>query len=217
MGSSAGSRLMPMFSKRIHFPNWIPNSNVLRKFFSLNLHTSMPVSVSLPMFLMYLFACRCGSIISGHRLERSMMMPFSIESASFGREATTHCWILTGSPSTENMLQPSLCAMSFLTSSDRQSSSLWVRMAEVKGPTYETIPAATTQSPGSKSSCAVRSFTFCRQRAFSPPRPPMSLCARSSFTSQRFMSSASSFCFATAPLKSASSLAILSWTSLNLS
>mmetsp|Transcript_61537 Transcript_61537/g.107759 ORF Transcript_61537/g.107759 Transcript_61537/m.107759 type:complete len:263 (+) Transcript_61537:2966-3754(+) len=216
-GSSAGSRVRPMFSRRIHLPNWMPNSSVRRKFFSLSLQTSMPVSVSLPMFLMYLLACRCGSIINGQRRERSMMMPFSMESASLGKAQTTHCWIFTGSPKTDLMPQSGLAVIPYDVISSTQLFSKSARNAAVKGPAYESMPAATMQSPGSNPSCSFRSFTFWPQRAFSPPRPPMSLCARASLTSQRLISSCNSFCFSTAPLKSASSLAIFSFTSLSFS
>mmetsp|Transcript_26834 Transcript_26834/g.47718 ORF Transcript_26834/g.47718 Transcript_26834/m.47718 type:complete len:270 (+) Transcript_26834:1352-2161(+) len=206
-----------MFSNKIHLPNWMPNSSVLKKFFSLSLQMSIPVSVSLPIFLMYLFACLCGSIIRGQRRDLSMIMPFSIDSASLGREQTTQCWILIGSPRTFCMLQPSVWDMSSFESSTRQSSSHSLRTPAVKGPTYDTMPAATMQSPGRSSSLAVRSTTFCPQRAFSPPRPPMSLCARTSFTSHRFMSSDSSFCLAMAPSKLSSRLAILAFTAANCS
>lgn len=74
-----------------------------QSFFAAEVITSKPVSMSLPIFLMYLFAwsklhrrigrgfsqyvatslgtkdqsaCRCGSIIKGHRRERSIMMAF---------------------------------------------------------------------------------------------------------------------------------------------
>eukprot|EP00959_Pyramimonas_sp_CCMP1952_P082876 1732102-Pyramimonas_sp.AAC.1 len=42
------------------------------------------------MFLTHLFACPCGSIISGHRRAFATMMPLSMENESFGSPAMSH-------------------------------------------------------------------------------------------------------------------------------
>ena len=97
IGSSEASNSFCTFSSRTHLPYCTANSNVLIKV-SPTLTTSIPSGCYFDKFLINLLAWFCGSIIKGHLLVLSMMIPFSVELSSFGNSAMFHVWILTGSP-----------------------------------------------------------------------------------------------------------------------
>ena len=100
IGSNAGSRFSPTFSKSTHFPNWIAISKPLNRFGSDCLKTSKPVSIFFPKFLINLFAYVYGSIIRGHLLDLNIIIPFSTDNLSEGSPATPHYLIVTSSPKT---------------------------------------------------------------------------------------------------------------------
>mmetsp|Transcript_60686 Transcript_60686/g.107758 ORF Transcript_60686/g.107758 Transcript_60686/m.107758 type:complete len:230 (-) Transcript_60686:5741-6430(-) len=164
---------------------------------------------------MYLLACRCGSISNGQRLAVAMMMPFSTERLSFGRPQTDHCWMTTGLPSTFTRVAASLWVSFSLSSDSSHSFSNPARYSPANGPAYPTMPAATSESPGSSSYSTVRSATVVVHRSFSPPRPSMSLLALESLITHISISWVSWSCLATAPLKSDSNCASLSSTALS--
>lgn len=56
IGSSAGSRDWPQFSRRIHLPNWIASSIVLKREGSEGFKDSRGFAFFDPRFLMNLFA-----------------------------------------------------------------------------------------------------------------------------------------------------------------
>ena len=83
IGSNEASSYFCTFYNRTHFPYWIANSRVLIKDYPFFI-TSIPSGCYLDKFLMNLFAWFCGSIISGHLLVLSMIIPFYVELSSFG-------------------------------------------------------------------------------------------------------------------------------------
>ena len=107
IGSKEASSYFWTFSRRTHFPYWTANSKVLM-IDSPILTTSMPSGCYLAIFLINLFAWFWGSIIKGHLLVLSIMIPFSVEVSSFGSYAIFQAWILTGSPRKPLMLFPSV-------------------------------------------------------------------------------------------------------------
>ena len=166
--------------------------------------TSTPPSVSpdlesrysLFMFFTHLFACPCGSIISGHRRALATMMPFSIETESDGKPAMVHWRIRTGSPSVLWMSAPGVCGSFSRAISLDHSRNSSARNEGVNGPLYATTPEETTTSPTTFTSFSPSDSTVFSQRVFSPPKPPMSFPARSSCAWQRATSAFSSSCFA---------------------
>jgi len=195
IGSNAGSNSSPMFSKSTHFPNWIANSKLLSKLPSDNLNTSSYTAVSglVPRFLTNLLAWVYGSIMRGHLLDLNMIIPFSIERLSLGRPATVHILIITSSPNTFLIdtwlvcLIPSL--LMWLLHSSSSSSLYWA----VKGPAYDTIPAAIKQSPTSKVYLSPRVLTVSVHLTFSPSSPLIIFSALINFLPQSSISAWSDF------------------------
>ena len=105
----------------------------------------MPVSFSIA--LTHLFACPCGSIMSGHRLALLTMIPFSMETASAGSPAMFHARMRTGSASVDTMSAPGVCGISSSTIFADHSASKSARNDGVNGPLYATTPEETTTSP----------------------------------------------------------------------
>ncbi len=113
--------------------------------------TSIPYGCSFDKFLMNLFAWFWGSIIKGHLLVLSMIIPFYVELSSFGSYAMFHACIFTGSPKYSLMLVPSVWGRSITFSLPNHSFCIYSLKALVNGPEYATIPAEIIESPGSKS------------------------------------------------------------------
>mmetsp|Transcript_6043 Transcript_6043/g.20083 ORF Transcript_6043/g.20083 Transcript_6043/m.20083 type:complete len:219 (-) Transcript_6043:345-1001(-) len=164
--------------------------------------TSMPPAVSPTEFLHSLFmffiqrlAWPCGSIISGHRLALATMIPFSTDTASEGRPAICHCLICTGSAKVVWISAPGVCGTFNSTIFPNHSSRSSWRNSGVNGPLYATTPEETTTSPTTCRSFVPRLATVASHRLFSPPKPPISLPARSSCAWHRATSALSSSCF----------------------
>ena len=90
-------QFFPIFSIRNHLPFMMTVPRLRMMFQSDALQSLMPSSCSLPSFLIKLLAWLCWSIIRLRRLAFSMIIPFSIETASLGRPATFYYCICTGS------------------------------------------------------------------------------------------------------------------------
>mmetsp|Transcript_13734 Transcript_13734/g.31761 ORF Transcript_13734/g.31761 Transcript_13734/m.31761 type:complete len:259 (-) Transcript_13734:8766-9542(-) len=176
-GSIVGSSSSPTFSRSTGVPNWMAFSRVRTKSESLNLITLHLCSFS--MFFTHLFACDSGSIISGHRRLLEIMMPFSTDRVSDGKPAMPQARICTGSASTEPIVVLGVCGMECHASFSSHSLYSAARYWPVNAPMYPIAPAACSASPTRWSYLTVRLSTDSSQRARSPPRPPMSFCARS--------------------------------------
>ena len=136
-GSSAASSVSPTFSRSTQRPKRTAFSSVRRKFFSVSFVVSMPFSArwgSLPMFLMKRFAWPWGSMSSGKRLARDMMMPFSTLDASCGRPQMVQVRMATASARVWRMSQPSVWGSWSSRSVSCQSRVSSLRKSGVKGP-----------------------------------------------------------------------------------
>ena len=127
------------------------------------------------MFLTHLFACPCGSIISGHRRAFDVMMPLSIEKESLGSPSMFHARILTGSPSVSTVQRELVRARPFSARCTRDP----VRDRRARGsrgerPQVRETPDAMSTSPVMLVNCSPSEATPPLQRSFSPPRPPIS-------------------------------------------
>lgn len=107
IGSSDASNYFWTFSSNTHLPYCTANYKVLIKV-SPTLTTSIPSGCYLDKFLMNLLAWFWGSIIKGHLLVLSIMIPFSVELSSFGSSAMFQAWILTGYPRNWRIKIPSV-------------------------------------------------------------------------------------------------------------
>mmetsp|Transcript_24182 Transcript_24182/g.45892 ORF Transcript_24182/g.45892 Transcript_24182/m.45892 type:complete len:318 (+) Transcript_24182:74-1027(+) len=208
-GSSEGSSSSPTFSSRTGSPNWIAFSSVRR---------CSPDSDSLitlrllarSMFFTHLFACPCGSIISGHRRALATTMPLSMEKLSLGSPAINHSRILTGSPSavaSAYFLERGMFASAHSATHCSTSSS---RYFMVNAPLYDITAELTRTSPVRLVYTTPRSAATPVQRVFSPPRPPISFSARSSFLEHKSTSASSLFFLSELTLSSSSIAASLS-------
>lgn len=108
IGSNDASSSFCTFYNRTHLPYCTANSRVRIKVSPI-LTTSIPSGCYLERFLMNLFAWFWGSIIRGHLLVLSMMIPFSVLLSSLGNSAIFQACIFTGSPKNPLMLIPSVC------------------------------------------------------------------------------------------------------------
>ena len=97
IGSKDASSYFWTFSSKTHLPYWTASYKVLINVYT-TLTTSIPSGCYFDKFLINLFAWFWGSIINGHLLVLSMMIPFSVELSSLGSYAIFHAWIFTGSP-----------------------------------------------------------------------------------------------------------------------
>lgn len=88
--SRLGSKSVPTFSNKTILPNYTDNSIVFIKLGSFIFIISIPSLCSLPIFLINLLAYVYGSIINGHLLDLSIIIPFSVEVSSLGNPAIFH-------------------------------------------------------------------------------------------------------------------------------
>ena len=157
-------------------------SSVRRKSDCLSVISLRPFSFS--MFLTHLFACPCGSIISGQRVPRVTSTPFSVEKASAGSP-----WMFQSRTSSlfarkAQKSKPAEHGMfSVRTPLSHWSCSSFARYSESNGPQYERKAAASRQSPIRLTICSSSPAIEPSQRARSPPRPSTRLEARVSFSS----------------------------------
>ena len=160
----------------------MPSSRFLSRLPSLILKRSKPESASsLPKFLMNLFAWFYGSIMSGHLRDLNIMIPFSIDRLSLGREAAVHILVLTGSSSKDFIVmlsEQSMCNL--LIPSLHWASSSYLKLA-VKAPAYATIPAPMRQFPIRRPYSLSSLPTVAVHLVFSPSSPEMILLALSNF------------------------------------
>ena len=91
--------------------------------------------------------------------------------------------ICTGSASVDVISAPGVWGTFASTMRSDHSLSRSVRKEGVNGPLYATTPAEMTTSPTTRPSCSSRATMVLFHRTFSPPKPPMSLPARSSWAS----------------------------------
>lgn len=96
---------------------------------------------------MNLFAWFWGSIIKGHLLVLSIIIPFYVDVSSFGKPAIFHPWITTGTPIKVLIEIFSVWGILSYLSLFYQDFSILVLYSAVKGPVYAIIPALTAQFP----------------------------------------------------------------------
>mmetsp|Transcript_27175 Transcript_27175/g.68385 ORF Transcript_27175/g.68385 Transcript_27175/m.68385 type:complete len:285 (+) Transcript_27175:3257-4111(+) len=154
-------------------------SSVRRYCPSVSLITRSPLLAS--MAFTHALACPCGSIMSGQRRALAIMMPLSMEKLSLGSPWMAHSRILTGSPSASCRLKTLEEGMPFSLHSSTHFPTMRSRYTMVKAPRYEMRPALMSISPVKLVYCTPRRAAASVQRTFSPPSPPISFSARSSF------------------------------------
>mmetsp|Transcript_25019 Transcript_25019/g.61993 ORF Transcript_25019/g.61993 Transcript_25019/m.61993 type:complete len:211 (-) Transcript_25019:193-825(-) len=170
---------------------------------------------SCSMFFIHLFAWPCGSIINGHRRATEVTMPLSIEKESVGNPCIFQPRILTGSPTIS-------CKSNLSEEGRRLSLHNFIhseiasrRYSIVNGPRYAITPEDRRTSPRRLLYRGPSDADISDHRVLSPPKPPMSFSARSSFVSQSaYFASNSPFVFASCS-SLASIAASLSSTSLS--
>mmetsp|Transcript_5672 Transcript_5672/g.19275 ORF Transcript_5672/g.19275 Transcript_5672/m.19275 type:complete len:353 (+) Transcript_5672:2909-3967(+) len=187
MGSSAGSISSSTSCSSTGEPNWIAFSISRIMLGCPRLITRRLRSFS--MFFTHLFACPCGSTMSGQRRPRVTMTPFSVEKASAGSpwmfQSRTSLGLARklakSNTSLAGMLRTLIAGSHVLsTSSSRYSLG--------KGPAYERKAAATMQSPGTLVISLSKRSMLASQRVRSPARPVTSFSARSSLISSSSLS-----------------------------
>ena len=114
------------------------------------------------------------------------MIPFSMENESVGSPNIFHCRMSTCSPRVELREKLLLQGMPLLRHILTHSSVCCCRNADVNAPRYATTPADINTSPVRFSYCIPRSSAALLQRVFSPPKPPISFSALSSFLEQAY-------------------------------
>ena len=87
-GSSTGSSSSRTFSRSVGLPKLSAFSSARAKSPSESLKVTR--LDDLDIFLTHLFACICGSIMSGQRRAESVMIPLSVENESLGRPSMFH-------------------------------------------------------------------------------------------------------------------------------
>mmetsp|Transcript_3568 Transcript_3568/g.14859 ORF Transcript_3568/g.14859 Transcript_3568/m.14859 type:complete len:293 (-) Transcript_3568:1729-2607(-) len=211
-GSRAGSSVSPMSSIKSGLPRRMQDSSVRSMFGLLSLDDARRRRTS--MRLIQRFACSWGSIISGQRSPRVTMMALSVDTASVGRPSICHWRTTTASPTVFMRVGASLQGMPCSLQPLTHPSSISSRYAPVKGPRYDTQPAAMRTSPTSAVICFSSRDTDSFQRTCSSASPVVSLPARTSRSSvslasdssRSFSASVSSACCCRAATLSCTSL-----------
>jgi hypothetical protein len=85
--------------------------------------------------------------MSGHLLEPNMIIPFSIDRSSLGRELAAHIFVVTGSSKRSFIEMFSLKVILRAWIPVLHSSSSYCLKTAVNGPLYDIPPAATKQLP----------------------------------------------------------------------
>lgn len=99
------------------------------------------------MFLIHRFACPWGSIISGQRVPRVVITPFSVEKLSAGRPRMFQSRTSEGSAMNSEKEKPAEAGMFRSTIKGVQAPHRAWRYSLGKGPAYDMNAAATATSP----------------------------------------------------------------------
>mmetsp|Transcript_24064 Transcript_24064/g.39547 ORF Transcript_24064/g.39547 Transcript_24064/m.39547 type:complete len:109 (-) Transcript_24064:1039-1365(-) len=108
-------------------------------------------------------------------------MPFSTEKLSVGRPEIFQARTFIGSPKVWLSEKSEEQGISFCLQSSAHSATQCLRKPAVKAPKYATIADANNTSPVKFVYVPVSSSATCIHLELSPPSPPMSFSARSSF------------------------------------
>lgn len=120
--------------------------------------------LSLSLFFTHLFACPCGSIISGQRLLSNSIIALSMLKLSFGSLSITHPRILTASPSVVSSRKFSLQRIFLAPNNLAHWEIACSRNADVKAPMYAMTPEASVMSPARKSTAREAIFPIKKLR-----------------------------------------------------
>mmetsp|Transcript_25501 Transcript_25501/g.75919 ORF Transcript_25501/g.75919 Transcript_25501/m.75919 type:complete len:210 (-) Transcript_25501:219-848(-) len=176
----------------------------------------MILSLSPCVFRIHLFACICGSTMSGQRRDFERIRALSTESWSFGSLSMTHWRMITSSPITALSWKEADEGTWFFFICSTQLEMESLRYAARKTPRYATMPEDIRTSPVSECSCSPSFTEDAVHLVFSPPRPLMSFSA----VPRRLLQVSYWFCrsafFALAASRSATSFATLSCTSFSI-
>mmetsp|Transcript_14885 Transcript_14885/g.35957 ORF Transcript_14885/g.35957 Transcript_14885/m.35957 type:complete len:245 (+) Transcript_14885:3790-4524(+) len=143
------------------------------------------------------------------------MVPFSLENVSLGNPWMFHCRIFTWSPRHFTSEYLGSHGMPCAPHSSTHVAVVCSRYDAVKAPRYAMQPLDSSTSPVSASYSKPSCLALAVHRTFSPPRPLMSFCARSSLTVHSSTSASSLALFSCLVFRSSFSALILSTTTLS--
>mmetsp|Transcript_22669 Transcript_22669/g.53886 ORF Transcript_22669/g.53886 Transcript_22669/m.53886 type:complete len:262 (+) Transcript_22669:3023-3808(+) len=187
IGSNAGSKSSWTSSRRSGFPFRTHASRVCRYLPSESLISRRPFCSS--EFLIHLFACICGSIMSGHRRPFVTMMPFSVERGSAGSPWMFQPRMVGASPMMRSSENAASTGIPFAWHSATQILIRSERKFDVNAPVYATTPEAMRMLPVRSILSWFSWISSASHRTCSDARPLVSCSARPSRAVERSLCS----------------------------